>query len=58
MALLEPVTAGYWVNETDLTADPARARRSFAPEVWEKMRRVRASYDPEGLFADYIRSDS
>lgn len=58
MALLEPITEGYWVNEADLTADPGRARRSFTPEVWQKARQVRSHYDSKGLFADYLRSDS
>ncbi|MEU1272617.1 FAD-binding oxidoreductase [Streptomyces sp. NPDC005799] len=53
MALLEPFTAGYWVNEADLLADPGRASNSFAPEVWSRMRSVRSKYDDWGLFADF-----
>jgi hypothetical protein len=58
MKLLEQSIAGYWVNETDLTVGPARARRSLAPEAWERARKLRSSYDPDGLFADYLGTDS
>jgi FAD/FMN-containing dehydrogenase len=58
IAKLEPITAGYWINETDLTAGADRARRGYAPEAWRRARQVRSKYDPDGLFADYLRCDS
>ena len=34
---LEPVTRGYYMGETDLTASPTRARDSLTPGVWERL---------------------
>ena len=51
---LAPKVVGYWLNETDLTADPSRARKSFAPENWVKARKIRAQHDPNNRFVDYI----
>lgn len=54
MRLLAPYTQGHWLGESDLTADPWRVRRSFAPRNWDRARKIRAAYDPEGKFVDYV----
>ncbi|MFE7232008.1 hypothetical protein ACWCRF_17920 [Streptomyces sp. NPDC002405] len=46
--------AGHYIAEADLTADPSRARRSFTPADWQRLRSLRAEYDPQGLFFSYL----
>ncbi|OEU90808.1 FAD linked oxidase-like protein [Streptomyces abyssalis] len=47
-------TGSHYIAETDLEAGASRARRSFAPADWERLRQVRARWDPSGLFQDYL----
>ncbi|MFG2194070.1 FAD-binding oxidoreductase [Streptomyces sp. NPDC048639] len=54
MHAIEPLGTGHYIAETDLTADPSRARRSYAPEDWDRLQRVRAAYDPQGVFHSYL----
>ncbi|MDF3300371.1 FAD-binding oxidoreductase [Streptomyces tropicalis] len=51
---VEPWGSGHYIAETDLTADPSRARRSFTTADWERLQSVRAEYDPQGLFFSYL----
>ena len=53
MEAVEPLGAGHYVAETDLLADPFRARRSFRPAVWERLQALRAEHDPDGVFQPY-----
>jgi FAD/FMN-containing dehydrogenase len=53
VAAAEPLAAGHYVAEADLTAAPTRARRSFTPAAWDRLRTLRARYDPEGVFESY-----
>ncbi|MFB7596033.1 FAD-binding oxidoreductase [Streptomyces sp. NPDC056160] len=57
MHRVEPLGTGHYIAETDLTAAPSRARRSFTPDAWQRLRAVRARYDPEGLFHSYLSPD-
>ena len=50
MRMLWPLTDACYVNETDFTRRPERARRCFSPENWERLQKVRARYDPHGMF--------
>jgi FAD/FMN-containing dehydrogenase len=50
MHAVEPLGTGHYIAETDLTAASSRARRSFTPDGWRRLRRLRARYDPEGVF--------
>ncbi|RAJ61831.1 FAD/FMN-containing dehydrogenase [Streptomyces sp. Amel2xB2] len=43
-------TGSHYVGEADLTAGPARSRRSYAPADWERLRHVRERWDPTDLF--------
>ncbi|GAA3036908.1 FAD-binding oxidoreductase [Streptomyces glomeratus] len=54
MGTVEPFGTGHYIGEADLTADPLRARRSFTPSDWERLRSLRAEYDPQGLFFSYL----
>jgi FAD/FMN-containing dehydrogenase len=53
VATAEPAAAGHYVAEADLTAAPARARRSFTPAAWDRLQRLRERYDPDGVFESY-----
>jgi FAD/FMN-containing dehydrogenase len=53
VAATEPSATGHYVAEADLPADAGRARWSFTPAAWERLRSLRARYDPDGVFATY-----
>ncbi|MGX1546116.1 FAD-binding oxidoreductase [Streptomyces adustus] len=54
MRIVEPYGTGHYIAETDLTADPSRAERSYTPAGWERLRRLRDAYDPEHVFHSYL----
>ena len=53
-ALLEPHKKGRYVGEADLGKEPNVARQCYTPVAWERLRVLRATYDPSGLFHDYL----
>jgi FAD/FMN-containing dehydrogenase len=53
VADLEPLASAFYVGETDLLANPDRARRSFAKPNWTRINELRAVLDPDGLFHTY-----
>jgi FAD/FMN-containing dehydrogenase len=48
--ILEPISTGHFISEADLEAHPGRLARSFTPANWERVRSLRAQWDPDGLF--------
>ena len=54
MQLLEPFATGHYLGESDIVATPSRARGSFKPANWERLRAVRNGYDPDGLFHGFF----
>ncbi|MCP5200691.1 MAG: FAD-binding oxidoreductase [Gammaproteobacteria bacterium] len=54
MAMLDPHGVGRYVGEADLTRSRDSARECYAPAAWERLRALRATYDPDGLFFDYL----
>ncbi|MFF3907140.1 FAD-binding oxidoreductase [Streptomyces sp. NPDC001848] len=52
--VVEPLGTGHYIAETDLTAAESRARRSFTPGDWQRLQRLKAQYDPDGLFHSYL----
>jgi FAD/FMN-containing dehydrogenase len=54
MKTLAPFAVGHYVAETDLTADPSRAARSFSPAAWKRLTSLRGKLDPHGLFHPYL----
>ena len=50
---LEGFTAGRYVGEADLVADPGAAARSFSPAAWRRLAALRETYDPEHLFCSW-----
>lgn len=51
MADLEPVTAGQYLGDSDLSR---RQVRFMTDDAWARLQEVRARRDPEGLFAGYL----
>ncbi|WP_330477243.1 FAD-binding oxidoreductase [Streptomyces platensis] len=55
MAAADPRGEGsHYIAETDLEADPARARRSYTPATWDRLQEIKAQWDPENLFHSYL----
>jgi hypothetical protein len=52
--LLEPITVGHYIGETDLPADLNRARQSFAPSNWQRLQQLKKKYDPDDAFFSYL----
>ena len=55
MAGFEPFKVGYYVGEADLTAAPDRAKQCFSPEAWDKLLRLKRTYDPNDVFFSYLQ---
>ena len=53
MAMLDPHMVGRYVGEANLTR-AAAARQCYAPAAWDRLRALRATYDPDALFFDYL----
>jgi len=47
---LSPLRTGRYVGEADLTLGPKRLAECFTPDALERLRRLRAQYDPSGMF--------
>ena len=53
-ALLEPHKSGRYIGAADLGKEANVARQCYTPPTWERLRALRATYDPAGLFYDYL----
>ena len=51
MADVEPVTVGQYLGDSDLSR---RQLRFMGDEGWERLQRVIAERDPDGLFVGYL----
>lgn len=49
-AVVRDETIGHSLGEVDLTADHSRSARSFAKPNRERLRSLRAKFDPNGVF--------
>lgn len=49
--LLEPLLSGSYLN-FDSSLDPARLERAWSPQTLERLRALKASWDPENVFRD------
>ena len=50
----QPVSEGHYIAETDLNLYPQAAARSYSKDAWAKMKTLRASHDPDGVFFDFV----
>jgi FAD/FMN-containing dehydrogenase len=57
MGRVEPFGTGHYIAEADLTAASSRACRSFTADHWQRLRSLRARYDPDGVFHSYLSPD-
>jgi FAD/FMN-containing dehydrogenase len=48
--VLEPISTGAFISEADHQAHPGRLPRSFSPAAWDRVRSLRAEWDPQELF--------
>ena len=56
-AALAPFRAGRYVGEAALTTEPGRPEQCFTPAAFERIERLRATYDPKGLFDGFPRPE-
>ncbi|MEV4440084.1 FAD-binding oxidoreductase [Streptomyces sp. NPDC049577] len=55
MATADPSgRGGRYVAEADLEAGPDAARLSYSPAAWDRLRELKARWDPENLFHSYL----
>ena len=54
IAALDSFAVGYYVGESDIVAEPARAERSFARTNWQRLQSLRRTYDPDALFHGFF----
>ncbi len=54
VATMQPFAHGYYINEMDLVADPARVQLAFAAPNWKRLQVLRKKYDPTGVFHNYF----
>ncbi|GGO57116.1 oxidoreductase [Streptomyces daqingensis] len=47
-------TGSHYIAEADLAAGTSRSRRSYAPAGWERLKRLKAHWDPANLFHSYL----
>jgi len=48
--VLHPVALGQYINEVDAFNDPGAPARCFTDANWQRLKQVRAAYDPDGVF--------
>ena len=54
MTSLQPFSEGSYINEIDVEGAPHKLRECFSAEAWERLRQVRQTYDPDGIFHDFF----
>jgi len=54
MAELEPVTVGQYLGDGDLSR---RQVKFMADDNWDRLQRIRAERDPDGLFVGYLAGE-
>ncbi|WP_454781858.1 FAD-binding oxidoreductase [Legionella sp. WA2022007384] len=53
-AILKKFTNTHYIGETDIVQDPTRIQNSYTSAKWKKLEKIRAKYDPQGLFFGYL----
>lgn len=54
IAIIQPFTNTHYIGETDIVQDKSRIKNSYAPDKWAKLEKIRAKYDPDGLFFSFF----
>lgn len=55
VALLDPLTTGSYINESDFLRRPERNRLYMKPDHWKRIETLRQRYDPLGVFPSPIK---
>ena len=53
--LMDPYNKGHYVNEVEPRFNPNRLRECFSSGAWARLEKLRAKYDPAGVFHHYLR---
>lgn len=54
IAIIKPFTSTHYIGETDIVQNNDRVQNSYTKEKWQKLEKIRAKYDPDGLFFGYL----
>ena len=54
-ATLDRHAVGHYINEIELTDDATRQQRCFSDSAWERLETIRASWDPDRVFYNYVK---
>jgi FAD/FMN-containing dehydrogenase len=51
---MQPFASGYYINEFDRETRSNMTSACFAPANWEKLKTLRAKFDPDGVFHEFL----
>lgn len=52
---MQPFASGYYINEFDRETRSDMTSACFAPENWNKLKALRAKYDPNGVYHEFLQ---
>jgi FAD/FMN-containing dehydrogenase len=52
--ILQKFTSMHYIGETDIVQDNSRVQKSYTPEKWKRLEKIRAKYDPQKVFFGYF----
>ncbi|MBS2006084.1 MAG: FAD-binding oxidoreductase [Cyanobacteria bacterium SZAS TMP-1] len=54
VSIIKPFTNQHYIGETDYVQDHNRVKESYSAGKWKRMEKIRAKYDPEGVFFGFL----
>jgi len=54
IAIIKPFTSTHYIGETDIVQNKTRIKNSYTADKWDRLEKIRAKYDPEGLFFGFF----
>lgn len=54
LPLMDPFAVGHYVNEVEGRGHPERYAKCFSAANWQRLQKLRAQYDPAGVFHSYL----
>jgi FAD/FMN-containing dehydrogenase len=52
--ILKPFATGRYLGESDIVDDRSRAEEAFSASNWQRLKQLKAKYDPEDLFYGFF----
>jgi len=52
--ILKPFATGRYLGESDIVDDRSRAEEAFSASNWQRLKQLKAKYDPEDLFHGFF----